>query len=83
MRIDSTLMIRLRENSPHRNEHPFILQKEANFMLPPNVIIGKVANINSGLALILSPSTNLEQLEENADWLAQALGACRAERNEK
>ena len=83
VRTDSRLMIRLGENSPHRNEHPFILQKKANLVLPQNVIIGKVANINSGLALIPSPGTNLEQLEENADRLAQAFGAFRAERNEK
>lgn len=83
VRTDSRLMIRLGENSPHRNEHPFILQKKANLVLPPNVAIGKVAHINSGLALIPSPGTSLEQLEENADRLAQAFGACRAERNEK
>lgn len=83
VRTDSRLMIRLGENSPHRNEHPFILQKKANLALPPNVIIGKVAHINSGLALIPSPGTKLEQLEENADRLAQSFGACRAERNEK
>lgn len=82
VRTDSRLMIRLRENSPHRNEHPFILQKKANLVLPPNVLIGKVAHINSGLALIPSPGTKLEQLEENADRLAQAFGACRAKRNE-
>ena len=76
-------MIRLEENSPHRNEHPFILQKKANLVLPPNVIIGKVAHINSSLALIPSPGTNLEQLEENADRLTQAFGVFRAERNEK
>ena len=83
VRTDSRLMIRLGENSPHRNEHPFILQKKANLVLPPNVIVGKVAHINSSLALIPSPGTKLEQLEENVDRLAQAFGACRAERNEK
>lgn len=45
--------------------------------------IGKVAHINSGLALIPSLRTSLEQLEENADRFAQNFGACRAERNEK
>ena len=83
VRTDSRLIIRLGENSPYRNKHPFILQKKANLVLPPNVIIGKVAQINLGLALIPSPGTKLEQLEENADQLAQAFGACRAERNEK
>lgn len=82
-RPDSRLMIRLGENSPHRNEHPFILQKKANLVLTPNVAIGKVAHINSGLALIPSLGTSLKQLEENADRLAQTFGACRAERNEK
>ncbi len=52
-------------------------------MLSPNVIIGKVANINSGFALIPSPGTNLEQLEENTDRLTQAFRASRAEGNEK
>ena len=32
VRIDSRLMIRLGENSPHRNKHLFILQKKANCM---------------------------------------------------
>lgn len=63
-------MIRPGENSSHQNEHPFILQKKANLALPPNEIIGKVAHINLGLALIPSPGTKLEQLEENADRLA-------------
>lgn len=39
--------------------------------------------INSGLALILSPGTKLEQLEENAHRLAQAFGACQVEKNKK
>ncbi len=83
VRTDSRLIIRLGENCLHQNKHPFILQKKANLVLPTNIIIGKVAYINSGLALILFPETNLEQLEENADQLAQAFGAYRAERNEK
>ena len=77
VRTDSRLMIRLGENSPHRNEHLFILQKKANFVLPPNVIIGKVAYINSSLSLIPSPETNLKQLEEKANRLAKAFGVCR------
>ncbi len=83
VRIDSRVIIRHVENYPHQNEHLFILQKKANLVLPPNVIIGKVANINSGLALIHSPGTNLKQLEENADRLAQAFEVYRAECNEK
>lgn len=55
MRADSRLMIRLGENSPHRNEHPFLLQKKANAILPANVVVGKVAHVNSGLALISPP----------------------------
>lgn len=83
MQADSRIMIRLGENSPHRNEHPFLLQKKANAVLSANVVIGKVAHVNSGLALIPALGTDLEQLEENASRLAQAFGACRAKRNEK
>ncbi len=82
VRTDSRLMIRLRKNSPNWKEDPFILQKEANLVLPSNVIVWKVANINSGLAWIPLPETKLEQLEENGVWLAQAFAACRAEKNE-
>lgn len=76
-------MIRLGENSPHQNEHPFIFQKKASLVLPPNVAIGKVAHINLGLAWISAPETSLEQLEENADRLAQVSEACQVEKNEK
>lgn len=72
---DPRLMIQLGENTPHRKEHPFILQKRANLVLPPNVIVGKVAHNNSGLALIPLPGTKLEPLEENRVQLAQAYGA--------
>lgn len=74
---DCRLMIRLGENSPYRNEYPFILQEKANLVLPPNVAIRKVAHINLGLALIPSPGTSLEQLEENADQLAQAFSKAK------
>ncbi len=66
---DSRPIISLGENSPQRHEHLFILQKEVNIVLPPNVIIRKVPNGNSVLALIPSLGTNLEQYEENADRL--------------
>lgn len=74
-------MIRCNENSSHRNEYSFILQKKANLVLPSNIAIGKVAHINSSLALIPNPETNLKQLEENADRLAQTFEICRAEQN--
>ena len=83
MREDSRLMVCLGENLPHQNEHPFLLQKNANAILPANVRIGKVAHRNSGLALIPAAGTDLEQLEDNANGLALVFGACRAERNEK
>lgn len=74
-------MVRLGKDSPHRDEHPFILQKESNAALPSKVVIGKVAHINSGLALIPAPGTTAEQLEEKEETLARVFGACRAERN--
>lgn len=83
MQADSRLMVRLVENSPHRNEYPFLLQKKANAMLPANVSIRKVAHMNSNFALIPASRTDLEQLEDNASRLAQVFGAGRAERNEK
>ena len=33
-RADKKLMVQLGEESPYRNEHPFILQKKANAILP-------------------------------------------------
>ncbi len=77
------LMVRLRQDSPHRGEHPFILQKKTNAVLPNKVVIGKVAHINSGLALIPSPGIIAEQLEEHKETLARVFGAYHAERNEK
>lgn len=64
-RPDLQLMVRLGPESPHRNKHPFILQKRANTTLPHNVVVGRVAHINSGLALIPAPGTSLVQLEEH------------------
>lgn len=64
-RADERLMVRLGEESPYRNEHPFILQKKANATLPSQVRIGKVAHINSGLALLPEPGTSVAQLEEH------------------
>lgn len=83
IRVDGRLMVRLGENSPHRREHPFLLQTKANSVLPPETRVGKVAHINSGIALILAAGTTVEQLEEHGVRLAQTFGACRAERNEK
>lgn len=51
--------------------------------MSPNVAIEKVAHLNSGLALIPSPGTSLEQLEKYVDRLARAFGACQVEQNEK
>lgn len=82
-RPDERLMVRLGKDSPHRGEHPFILQKKANAVLPNKIVIGKVAHINSGLALIPTPGTTAGQLEEHKEILARVFGACRAERNEK
>ena len=82
-RTDSRLMVRLGENSPHRNEHPFLLQKKANSVLPQGVVVGKVAHINTGIALIPTAGVTIQQLEEHSEKLARAFGACRAERNEK
>lgn len=82
-RPDERLMVRLGKDSPHRAEHPFVLQKKANAALPSKTVIGKVAHINSGIALILAPGTTIAQLEEHKDTLARIFGACCAERNEK
>lgn len=76
-------MVRLGKDSPHRTEHPFVLQKKANAALPSKTVIGKVAHINSGIALILAPGTTIAQLEEHKDTLARIFGACCAKRNEK
>lgn len=76
-------MVRLRKNSPHRAEHPFVLQKKANAALPSKTVIGKVAHINSGIALIPAPGTNIAQLEEYKATLARIFGACCAKGNEK
>lgn len=82
-RPDERLMVRLGKDSPHRAEHPFVLQKKANAALPSQTVIGKVAHINSGIALIPAPGTTIAQLEEHKETLARIFGACRAERNEK
>ena len=76
-------MVRLGQDSPHKGEHLFIFQKKANVVLPNKVVIGKVAHINSGLALIPVLGTTTEELEEHKETLAQVFGACRAEQNEK
>lgn len=83
VREDSRLMVRLGENSPYKDEHPFLLQKKANAVLPQNVVVGRVAHINTGLALIPATGTSIQQLEEYSNKLARAFGACRAERNEQ
>ena len=69
-RTDSRLMVRLGENSPHRNEHPFLLQKKANSVLPQGVVVGKVAHINTGIALIPTAGVTIQQLEDHSKKLA-------------
>lgn len=83
IRPDKRLMVRLGQDLPYRGEHPFILQKKANAVLPNKVVIGKVAYINSGLALIPAPGTTAEQLKEHKEILAQVFGICYVEQNEK
>ncbi len=56
-RPNERLMVCFRKNSSHRAEHPFVLQKKANEVLPSKTVIGKVANINSGIALVPAPGT--------------------------
>lgn len=70
MRADFRLMIWLGENSSYQNEHFFLFQKIANAILPANVLIGKVAYVNSGLTLVRVLRSDLEQLEKNASRLA-------------
>ena len=82
-RADERLMVRLGEESPYRNEHPFILQKKANATLPSQVRIEKVAHINSRLALLPAPGISVAQHEKHCEKLALAFGTCRIERNEK
>ena len=77
------LMVRLGAESPQRAEHLFVFQKKANATLPPNIRVGKVANINSWLALIPAPGTTFLQLEAHGERLASIFGSCRVERNEK
>lgn len=62
MRPDLRLMIRLGEESPHRSQHPFLLQKQANSVLPSNVVlVGKVAHSKAGIALIAAAGTVAQQ----------------------
>lgn len=82
-RTDLRLMVRLGENLPYRNEHPFFLQKKANLVLPQGVVVGKVVHINTGIALIPAAGVTIQQLEEYSEKLARAFGVCRAEQNEK
>ena len=80
---DSRLMVRLGKNSPHKEQHPFLLQKKANDMLPQNVIVRKVAHINTEIALIPATGTSIQQLEEYSNKLARAFGVYQAKRNEQ
>lgn len=82
-RPDKKLMVRLGKNSPHQTEHSFALQKKANSALLSKTVIGKVAHINSGIALIPVPGTTIAQLKEHKETLARIFGACCAERKKK
>lgn len=75
-------MVRLGKNSSYRAKHVFVLQKKANAVLLSKTIIDKVAYINSGIALIPTPSTTIAQLEEHKETLACIFGACRAKKRE-
>ncbi len=46
-------------------------------------MIGKIAHIRSGLALMPVLGTTIAQLEEYSEIIARCFGSCRAERNEK
>lgn len=82
-RLDSRLIKRLEEELPLRNEHPFLLQKRANAVLPPILTIRKVAHVKTGLALLLAAGTTLQQLQEFNSKLAQTFRAYQAEPNER
>ena len=51
--------------------------------MPSKTVISKVANINSGIALIPALGTTIARLEKNKETLTRILGKCPAERNEK
>ena len=76
-------MVQLGESLPHKNEHPFLLQKKANAVLPQGVVVRKMAYINTGIALIPTASVTIQQLEEYSEKLARAFEACLAEQNKK
>ena len=59
VRKDSRLIVRLEENSPHKKEHSFFLQKKANAVLPKIVVVGRVAYIDTGIALIPATGTSI------------------------
>ncbi len=69
-RTDSGLMVQLGEISPHRNEHPFFLQKKANSVLPQGVAVGKVSHIITEIALFPTASVTIQELEEHSEKLA-------------
>ena len=76
-------MIQLEETLPHRNEHLFVFQKKANAALQPDITIGKVANVKTGIAMVLVNGTTLQQLEKCSPKLAPRFGVCREESKEK
>ncbi len=45
--------------------------------------MGRVANINTGIALILATGTSIQQLEEYSNQLAWAFRVYRAQRNKR
>ncbi len=82
-RTASRLIVCLGENSPHRNQHPFLLQKKANSVLPQGVVVGKVAHINTGIALIPTARVTIQQLAGYSEKLDRAFEEYQGEQNEK
>ena len=76
-------MVRFEKNSPHQAEYPFVLQKKANTILSSKTVIGLVAYITFGIALIPAPGITIAQLEEHNEIIARIFGACCVKKNEK
>lgn len=76
-------MIQLGKTLPHRNEHPFFLQKKVNAALSLHIAVEKVAYIKTSIVLVSANGTMLQQLEKCGPKLAQTFGACQAKPNKK
>lgn len=82
-RPDKRLMVLLKKNLFYWIEHLFALKKKANKALPSKTLIKKVANINSVIAPILTPSINITHLDQNKENLASIFGLYRIKSNKK